>query len=205
LGHTLAAVRLDGGDLLSLSKYVREVLDEGGLTETRILISGDMDEYTIADLIVNGAAVDAFGVGTALGAGGGSLAHGAPGGALGGIYKLVWYEEHGEGRPTVKIAGDKSTWPGKKRVHRAGDFERDVIAMEGEPPPANSHPLLIPVVHDGRVLPGSLPSLGEVWEHAHQSFSALAERYKQLSGAPEYPVEMSEALRELRRTAVLRE
>ncbi|HLZ71892.1 MAG TPA: nicotinate phosphoribosyltransferase [Dehalococcoidia bacterium] len=202
LGHSLAAVRIDAGDFLALSQEVRRVLDAGGLMETRILVSGDMDEYKIAELLEQGAPIDAFGVGTALGAASGSLEHGVEGGALGGIYKLVWYEENGEGRPAVKIAGDKSTWPGKKRVYRAGAYERDIITLENEPAPAGAHRLLIPVVRGGQVLPGSLPPIGEVWEHARESLADLPEIFQQLSGAPAYPVEMSHALQELRRQAI---
>jgi nicotinate phosphoribosyltransferase len=202
LGHSLAAVRIDAGDFLALSKEVRRVLNEGGLTETRILVSGDMDEYKIAELLEQGAPIDAFGVGTALGAASGSVEHGVEGGALGGIYKLVWYEENGEGRPAVKIAGDKSTWPGKKRVYRQGAYERDIITLESEPPPPDAHRLLIPVVRGGQVLPGSLPPIGEVWEHARESLADLPDSYQQLSDAAEYPVEMSHALHELRRRAM---
>ncbi len=202
LGHTFAAVRLDAGEFLSLSKYVRQVLDEGGLRDTHILVSGDMDEYRIADLLAAGAPIDAFGVGTALGTGSGSLEHGVLGGALGGIYKLVWYEENGEGRPAVKVAGDKSTWPGKKHVSRIGAYEHDLIALEGEPAPDHGHRLLIPVVRNGEVLPGSLPPIGEVWEHARASLADLPEQYQRLTDAPVYPVLMSEPLQQLRRLAI---
>lgn len=202
LGHTLAAVRLDSGNLLELSHYVRRVLDEAGLHETRILLSGDLDEFAIAELLEAGAPVDAFGVGTALGAASGSVEHGISGGALGGVYKLVWYEENGEGRPAVKIAGDKSTWPGKKRLYRVGAYERDIIALEEEPPPANARALLWPVVRGGAVLPGSLPPISEIWEHARQSLAELPEIYKQLKGAPAYPVEFSPAIYALRDRAV---
>lgn len=69
LGHALAAVRLDSGDLLGDSLSVREQLDAAGLTTVRIIASGDLDEWKILDLLQVGAAIDAFGVGTALGAG----------------------------------------------------------------------------------------------------------------------------------------
>jgi nicotinate phosphoribosyltransferase len=205
LGHTLAAVRLDSGDLLTLSRHVRATLDRAGLEETRILISGDMDEFTIADLLAAGAPVDAFGVGTALGAASGSLEHHVLGGALGGIYKLVWYEENGEGRPAIKVAGTKSTWPGKKRLYRAGSYDHDLITLEDEPPPPGARALLWPVVRGGAVLPGSLPPISEIWEHARASLAELPERYQQLSGAPAYPVEMSAALQALREQALRHE
>ena len=46
-----AAVRLDSGDLLALSREVRQIFDSGGLSATRILVSGDLDEYRIAELV----------------------------------------------------------------------------------------------------------------------------------------------------------
>src|SRR5439155_26243818 len=60
----VAGVRLDSGDLLTLSKEVRGILDAAGLTTTKIFASGDLDEELIADLIARGAPIDAFGVGT---------------------------------------------------------------------------------------------------------------------------------------------
>ncbi len=68
VGHTLAAVRLDSGDILGDSLYVRAQLDAAGLTHVRIIASGDLDEWKILDLLQAGAANDAFGVSTALGA-----------------------------------------------------------------------------------------------------------------------------------------
>src|SRR4051812_12801800 len=74
-GHVLAAVRLDSGDLLEQGKYIRATLDEAGLKECRLLGSGDLDEYSISELIANGAPFDAFGVGTSIGVGQGSVEH----------------------------------------------------------------------------------------------------------------------------------
>ena len=199
LGHTLAAVRLDSGDLVGDSKYVRQALDAAGLHEVRILGSGDLDEFKIAALLEQGAPFDAFGVGTSLGSGAGSVEHGVEGGALGGVYKAVLYvDEHGVEHPLVKVAGEKSTWPGKKEVWRIGRFERDVITLAHEPKPAGAERLLKPVVVDGEVVPGSLPPLSEIWELAQQNLKLLPEPYKQLTGAPPYPVVFSEALQQLR-------
>src|SRR5438552_3072181 len=85
LGHTLAAVRLDSGDLVADSIYVREQLDKAGMTNVRILASSDLDEWKITDLLKAGAAIDSFGVGTSLGAGTGSAERGIEGGALGAV------------------------------------------------------------------------------------------------------------------------
>src|SRR6059058_5092778 len=75
LGHTLAAVRLDSGDIVGDSLYVRDQLDKAGLSNVRILASGDLDEWKITELLEAGAEIDSFGVGTALGSGAGSIEH----------------------------------------------------------------------------------------------------------------------------------
>src|SRR5690242_5466059 len=90
LGHTLAAVRLDSGDLVADSIYIREQLDKAELHHVRILASGDLDEWKIQELLQGGAAIDSFGVGTALGNGAGSLDHQIEGGSLGMVYKEAW-------------------------------------------------------------------------------------------------------------------
>jgi nicotinate phosphoribosyltransferase len=199
LGHTLAAVRLDSGDLVADSQYVRRALSEAGLGATRILASNDLDEFAIADMLAAGAEVDAFGVGTALGGAQGNLAHGVEGGALGGVYKEVWYiEENGDERAKLKLAGAKTTWPGRKAVFRHRQWEEDVIQLEAEPAPDGYQRLLRPVMRQGRVIPGSLPPLSEIWELARANLAALPERYHALKDAAPYPVRFSDALQSLR-------
>jgi nicotinate phosphoribosyltransferase len=203
IGHTLAAVRLDSGDLAADSRYVRHALDAAGLSETRVLASGDMDEFTISALVADGAPIDAYGVGTALGAGAGSLEHNVEGGALGGVYKAVHYvDEEGTERPLIKVAGDKSTWPGTKEVYRLGDYEADLIQLAGEPRPVNGWRLLRPVVHAGEVLPGSMPPVSEIRELAQQNLGALPEPWRALRPESAYPVRFSERLVELKNTAM---
>src|SRR5258708_34052582 len=98
------------------------------MASVRILGSGDLDEYEIADLLERGAQFDAFGVGTALGNGAGSLAHGGEGGALGAGYKEGWHVEgDGTRHPTVKLAHDKTTWPGLKEVYRHPQWPDDLV------------------------------------------------------------------------------
>jgi nicotinate phosphoribosyltransferase len=202
LGHTLTAVRLDSGDIAGDSVYVRRVLDEAGLREVRILASGDLDEFKIAELLAQGAKVDAFGVGTSIGVGAGSVKEGVPGGSLGAAYKEVWYEDQEQAdRPKIKLAEEKSTWPGKKEVYRVGDFEEDIIQLETEPKPERSTRLLRPVIRDGRLLPGSLPPLSEIWELAQRNLKLLPEPYQELVATKPYPVRFGEGLKRLREQA----
>ena len=202
LGHTLAAVRLDSGDIAADSRYVREQLTRAGMGGVRILASGDLDEFAIADLLAAGAEIDSFGVGTSLGVGAGNLEHGASGGALGGVYKEVFYvEDDGSAHPKVKLAGAKTTWPGRKEIYRHPEWREDVIQLEGEPGPEGYTRLLRPVMRQGKLVPGSLPPLGEVWEHAQASLRALPERYRALKDAPAYPVRFGEDVQALRAAA----
>ncbi|MBX5456916.1 MAG: nicotinate phosphoribosyltransferase [Thermogemmatispora sp.] len=202
LGHTLAAVRIDSGDLVADSLYIREQLDKAGLQHVRILASGDLDEWKILELLQAGAAIDAFGVGTALGSGAGSVERGIAGGSLGAVYKEVWYvDENGTEYPKVKLAREKSTWPGKKEIYRHPQWEEDIVQLAHEPAPAGYHRLLKPVMRNGEMVPGSLPPLSEIRELAQQNLAALPEKYRALTVQEPYPVHFSEGLQVLRRQA----
>ncbi len=203
LGHTLAAVRLDSGDIVADSQYVRQALAEAGMGATRILASGDLDEFSIVDLLAEGAEIDAFGVGTALGVGAGNVAQGVEGATLGGVFKEVWYvDEDGAEYPKLKLAAEKTTWPGRKAIYRHPEWEEDVIQLVSELAPAGYQRLLRPVMRQGRIVPGSLPPLSEIWELARANLAALPERYHALKGAEPYPVRFSEAMRALRAEAI---
>ncbi len=201
-GHVLAAVRLDSGDLVEDARHVRSVLDRAGLEDVKIAVSGDLDEFSITELLEAGAPVDSFGVGTSLGVGAGSVERDIEGAALGGVYKAVDYRDETGNHPKMKLAGEKSTWPGKKEVYRRGNFEEDVIQLEDEPKPPHSERLLKPVVRAGAVIAGSLPPLSEVWEFAQANLHHLPEPYHQLVDPPTYPVRRSRRLEALRKRVV---
>jgi nicotinate phosphoribosyltransferase len=130
LGHTLAAVRLDSGDLAADSRFVRDTLDAAGLPSVNVLVSGDIDEFRIAELLGSGAPIDGFGVGGNLGVGLGSVASGTVGGVIGAVYKLVWYGNLAETAARIKLAGTKSTLPGKKQAWRTETFDRDLLCRD---------------------------------------------------------------------------
>jgi nicotinate phosphoribosyltransferase len=203
LGHVLAAVRLDSGDLLEGSRYVRAVLDQAGLTEVKIAASGDLDEFSIHELLEAGAPIDSFGVGTSLGVGAGSVERDIEGAALGGVYKEVFYADHRGPHPKVKVAGEKSTWPGIKEVYRIGNFSCDVVQLASEPKPPDSERMLKPVVLDGEVVPGSLPPLSEIWELAQGNLRRLPEEFRQVIAPRPYPVRISDGIRHMRDQALL--
>ncbi|GCE12575.1 nicotinate phosphoribosyltransferase [Tengunoibacter tsumagoiensis] len=200
MGHTLAAVRLDSGDLVADSKYIREQLRNAELDSVRILASGDLDEWKIQDLLQQGAEIDSFGVGSALGHGAGSVERSIEGGSLGTVYKEAWYvDDAGTEFPKMKIAGMKSTWPGKKEVYRHPHWEEDVIQLSHEPRPDNYLRLLRPVMRGGVVIPGSLPPLSEIRELAQQNLAHLPARYRELTAEQPYPVRFSKGLQTLRK------
>ncbi len=186
LGRPLWGVRIDSGDLLSLSRKVRAVLDEAGLHDAKIMASGDLDEYKIRALVQAGAPLDAFGAGTQLATSGD-----AP--AMGAIYKLVELDLGGIQRFTSKLSEDKITFPGAKQVFR--DKTRDVIARSGEC--GNGEALLRPVLIGGRLIE-PLPTLEQARCRAEQCLARMPAALRQLEVAEEpWPVIYSRELRTL--------
>ena len=191
-GIALRGVRIDSGNLGDLSKVVRRILDEGGLHETRIILSGDLDEYRVREMLAAGVPVDVFGVGTQMGTSADSP-------FLGGVYKLVAEK----GAPKVKLSTGKVTLPGLKQVHRftsQGRFDHDLIALEEEPIDGGD-PLLQPAMKDGERI-GDLEPLSEIRARCSASLAALPTAMQQLTDpATPYPVEVSAPLQELAREA----
>lgn len=111
-GIGFAGVRLDSGDLASLSRKARQALDEAGFKAAKVLASGNLDEYSIHELAQQDVPIDGFGVGTRL-----VVSQDAP--CLEITYKCVEYA----GRPVMKLSPDKLTLPGRKQVFRR--FDRD--------------------------------------------------------------------------------
>ena len=170
-GIAISGVRLDSGDLASLSVEVRSILDDAGFTDVDILASGDLDEHSVSTLVTRGAPIDAFGIGTQLG-----TSADAP--ALGAVYKLV---EDAAG-PKMKLAEGKVTLPGRKQVWRLAD--RDVVALHDEDVP-DGRPLLVPVMAGGRRT-ASEP-LAQSRERCMAALAALPPELRSLEPAP-YPV-----------------
>jgi nicotinate phosphoribosyltransferase len=194
-GFRLGGVRLDSGDLAQTSKKVRKILDDQGLAYAKIFASGDLDEFKIAELLGNGARIDAFGVGTKMGTS-------ADRPYLDVIYKLCeTMTADGSFAPIMKLSKDKITLPGRKQVYRfknaEGNFEKDVIALANEK--VQGEPLLVKVMEKGKLI-YNLPSLDEIRATAAENLSKLPEDYKVLTGAPVYPVELSRNLQNLIKT-----
>jgi nicotinate phosphoribosyltransferase len=183
-------VRLDSGDLAELSRAVRRVLDDGGLHETRIFASGDLDEWRIASLVAAGAPIDAFGVGTRL-----STSFDEP--ALGGVYKLVELQLDHEVRGKVKTSAGKVTYPGRKQVWRCaganGEYTGDVIGTGSEPGPLDAEPMLVCVMRGGQRV-GRPPDLAAVRERSLALMERLPAGLRDVDGTMVYPVRFSDRL-----------
>jgi nicotinate phosphoribosyltransferase len=154
LGRPLLGVRLDSGDMTALSREVRRVLDNAGLREAKIMVSGDLNEYRIRDMLAQAACVDAFGVGTEL-----ATSSDAPN--LSAVYKMVEVESAGERRYTAKSSAEKATLPGAKQVWRHADYDRVSRAEEAS---AGGEPLLEPVILAGRPV-RTLPDVNAARDH----------------------------------------
>lgn len=142
LGGPFAGVRLDSGDLVSLSLRVREILDEGGFPDAKIMATNELDEWKIRDVIERGARIDAFGVGS-------SLATSSDAPSLGAVYKLVEIESGGVKRYPAKHSPEKHTVAGAKQVFRYADFDLIGLATDCIPLPGECRALLEPAMAGG--------------------------------------------------------
>ena len=199
LGRKPAGVRLDSGDALADSQWVRKRLDQAGWNDVKIFASGELDEERIENLLQRGARIDAFGVGTAL-----STSSDSPN--VGVIYKLVEVDSGDTVRNAAKFSQEKITYPGRKQVFRFsggdGKFSEDIIGLDTEPFPG-SDPLLVPVMRKGKRIVAADQDLPAVMKSAQSRHFAdrarLPEHIVALRAAePPFPVRYSERLEELR-------
>jgi nicotinate phosphoribosyltransferase len=159
-GPGLGAVRIDSGDLAVLAFEARAQLDALGARSTRIVVSGDLDEYSIAALAA--APVDAYGAGTSVVTGSGHPTAGM-------VYKLVEVE----GRAVVKRSVNKATHGGRKhavRRHRdTGTSTEEVLASQHQPDARpGDRPLQVPLVRGGKRVDDEL-DLAAAREHWRQA------------------------------------
>lgn len=131
-GYRPKGIRIDSGDIAYLTKKARKLLDDAGFSDCTITASNSLDEYIIRDTLMQGAEIDAFGVGERL-----ITSRSEP--VFGGVYKLAALEKDGEIIPKIKISENttKITNPGFKEVFRlysneSGEAVADVIGLRGE-------------------------------------------------------------------------
>ena len=189
LGKPMWGVRLDSGNLVELSRAVRQILDDAGLHDAKIMATSDLNEYKILEFAAGGAPIDAFGVGT-------DLATSTDSPNVGVVYKLVELE----GRVTAKFSQDKHTLPGPKQVFRFAGH--DVIGCSWEclgcePGEAQARALLRPVLLNGELVE-PLPDAGAAREHAAECIQRLPIAIRSLFDTDQqYRVEQSPELMSL--------
>ncbi len=191
----LKGVRLDSGDLVSLSKEVRSLLPN-----VPIFASGDLDEYEIARLQAEGAMIDGYGLGT-------KLVTGTP---VNGVYKLVEIEAH----PVMKEATGKVTYPGRKQIFRTfrnGQLLADELGLlteatdpdllkryhqKVEPLFSDTVPLMQLVMKQGkRIYP--IESLAEIAQRTAASVASLPLETRRLERPISPTCHLSPALQDL--------
>lgn len=218
-GYSFKGIRIDSGDLAYLSKEARKMLDEAGYSETTICLSNGLDEYTIRDLLAQGAKIDSIGAGDNIA---------APKERVGGVYKLVAVEKDGEADPRIKVSNDsiKIINPGYKKVYRFYDKETgyalgDVIALVDEKISEEKYtlvhpvetwkktelenydvrPLLVPIFEDGQLVYDD-PTLPEKQKYCSEEFSTLYPEVTRIDRPHEYYVDLSDKLRELKKELI---
>ena len=221
-GYTLKGIRLDSGDLAYLSKEARKMLDEAGLTDTKICVSNSLDEHTIKSLIDQGAPIDTFGVGENL-----ITSKNMP--VFGGVYKLSAIEKDNQIIPKIKVSENigKITNPGFKKVLRFYDKDTgyaiaDAITTYNEKVNEEQYTIIndkhefqtkelknyivrnlqVPIFINGELI-YDVPSLEETREYAKQEFETLYEECKRLYNPHIHHVGLSKQLLDLKKQLLL--
>jgi len=186
-GISIRGVRIDSGDLTGSARKVRCILDDGGLKEVIILVSGGVNEDVLQTMMQEKAPIDGFGIGVSL-----DVSTDVP--ALDCAYKLQEYA----GTPRRKLSEGKETWPGRKQVWRQYDalarMRGDILSIEGDT--QSGETLIAPVMRAGkRVAPA--PTLTQIRARATRDLARLPEPLKRLETGAAYPVTISDALKAL--------
>jgi nicotinate phosphoribosyltransferase len=171
-GNNILGVRIDSGNLAEEAKRVRKILNENGAEEVSIVLSSNLDEYKIKEILDSGAPVRALGIGT-------ELVTSSDSPKLGAVYKLM--ENNGE--PKIKISEGKVTYPSSKQVYRFfdnnGKFKKDILALEKEKPPERGEPLLIPIMKKGELV-YELAKIEKIREFSLENVKKLPDEFKSL-------------------------
>ncbi len=214
-GITKCGVRIDSGDITYLTKKIRATLDAEGLTECKIVVSNSLDEYIIRDILLQGAKVDAFGVGERL-----ITSKSDP--IFGGVYKLCAVEEpDGTVIPKIKISENpaKITTPHRKKVYRlfekeSGKATADLLCVYDETVDESkpltifdpqytwkektltgftAEELLKPIFKNGKCV-YNRPATAEIRKHCLAQIDRLWDEVKRFDNPHNYYVDLSKKL-----------
>lgn len=185
------AVRIDSGDLESEAKEIRKLLDDSSYNQVKIILSSDLNEYKIENMLSAKTPVDFFGVGTQV-----ATSFDAP--TLQGVYKMVEIEEKGKVCYRAKFSRDKITLPGRKQIWRYknedGIIQRDLLAFVDEDYSAEAKPLLKAYFLAGQLVqkPKSVNQARENWR---KNQAELPKDLRLIAQQSSYPIEVSKKLR----------
>ena len=171
----LSGIRLDSGDLVSLSQQVKAILPK-----VEIFASGDLDEWEITKLRSANAPISGYGLGT-------KLVTGSP---VNGVYKLVEIDNI----PTMKRSSGKMTYPGKKQIFRqsqAGQFTRDTLGLISE----GTGLLQLVMSQGNRLQPDD--DLATIRDRAAKNVASLPAEIRDINYDGDPPVNISPVLAEL--------
>ena len=218
-GYKFKGIRIDSGDLAYLSKQARKMLDEASFTDTQICLSNGLNEYTISELLKQGAEIDSIGCGDNIA---------ASKERLGGVYKLIAKEQDGEIIPKIKVSNDtiKTTTLGYKKVYRFYDKETgfalgDVVALHDEIINLQEYTLIhpvenwktttltnyevrelqVPIYEDGKLV-YEIPNIHDAKAHCTSQFKTLYPEVKRLVNPHEYYVDLSLKLLNLKKELI---
>ena len=218
MGIKPKGIRLDSGDLAYLSKQARIMLDEAGYEDVQIVVSKSLDDYTIRELLHQGAKIDSFGIGE-------RLITSKTNPVFGGVYKLVAVEEDGKILPKIKVSEnvDKITTPGVKKLYRIYDkktmkAEADLITLFDEKideskPISIFHPIytwktttyedyilrpMLKQIFKSGELVYELPDIEEIREYCKSEVESLWDEFKRFDNPHIYKVDLSKNLWELK-------
>ncbi|MFB5600051.1 MAG: nicotinate phosphoribosyltransferase [Nitrososphaeraceae archaeon] len=197
-----SGVRIDSGNLFSICKRIRKILDRNGYNETKIMVSGDINEYIIKKLLDKKIPIDHFGIGTEL-----VTSRDDP--ALNGVYKLVAIKKQGivkdkyEMIYKMKKSVNKISFPGPKQIYRIiqhKEIKKDIIAL-GHEQIKMGEPLLRQFIKEGLPTIKNLPNLKEINEYYQQQMRILPIQFKDLGDTVnKFPVYISNELQKITRS-----
>jgi nicotinate phosphoribosyltransferase len=187
----IRGVRLDSGNLCSLSRKVRQILNDHSLSQVRIVVSGNLNEFKIAKMVAQRCPIDSFGVGTEM-----VVSRDYP--VLDLTYKLVQIEtEGGQVKYKLKLSQGKHTTPGRKQVIRFYDSKgfliKDIIALAEEPFAKGGRPLLKQIIKAGKIM-NSLPSSFDIQANVKKNLTTLPPTFLDLNKIQPYGVFYSDRL-----------
>lgn len=212
-GYRLKGIRIDSGDLVYLSKAAKQMLTDAGYSDATICLSNGLDEYSITNMLNEGAVIDSIGAGDNIS---------ASKERVNGVYKLVAIEKEGEIIPKIKVSGDtvKTTNPGVKKVYRFYDFDSgkvlgDVIARSDEVISTKNYTLVsdkdpwkkteisdyivrnlqLPIFKGGKLVYKE-PTLEKKQVYCEDEYQTLTARITDINNPHNYYVDLSEKMRQ---------